>query len=176
MSTIGDEATFKFAFLVLTLWVALHGQTLSSSHRQPHTTHHTPHTTHHTPHTPHPTPHTTHHTPHTTHHTPHTTPHTTHTTHHHTTTHHTPLCANLGETKDVIEEEATCASLLGSPPLGNDTHGGSTTKKGVGEEAGKRYGKTFVPPSLEKYAEDHTSGLLSSGLEKPDNRDVPGNR
>ena len=33
-----------------------------------------------------------------------------------------------------------------SPPLGNDTHGGSTTKKGVGEEAGKRYGKTsFVP-------------------------------
>ena len=42
------------------------------------------------------------------------------------------LCANLGEIKDVIEEEATCASLLGSPPLGNDTHGGSTTKKGVG--------------------------------------------
>ena len=25
------------------------------------------------------------------------------------------LCANLGETKDVIEEEATCASLLESP-------------------------------------------------------------
>ena len=47
------------------------------------------------------------------------------------------MCANLGETKDVIEEEATCASLLGSPPLGNDTHGGSTTKKGVAEEAGK---------------------------------------
>ena len=46
----------------------------------------------------------------------------------------------------MIEEEATCASLLGSPPLGNDTHGVSTTKKGVGEEAGKRYGKTpFLP-------------------------------
>ena len=58
------------------------------------------------------------------------------------------MCANLGETKDVIEEEATCASLLGSPPLGNDTHGGSTTKKGVGEEAGKRYGKTSFLPVL----------------------------
>ena len=58
------------------------------------------------------------------------------------------VCANLGETKGVINEEATCASLLGSPPLGNDTHGGSTTKKGVGEEAGKRYGKTSFLPVL----------------------------
>ena len=58
------------------------------------------------------------------------------------------VCANIGETKDVIEEEATCASLLGSPPLGNDTHGGSTTKKGVAEEAGERYGKTSFLPVL----------------------------
>ena len=58
------------------------------------------------------------------------------------------VCANLGETKDKIEEEATCASLLGSPPLGNDTHGGSTTKKGVGEEAGKKHGKTSFLPVL----------------------------
>ena len=49
------------------------------------------------------------------------------------------VCANLSETKDVIEEEeATCASLLGSPPLGNDAHVGSTTKKVVAEEAGKK--------------------------------------
>ena len=46
---------------------------------------------------------------------------------------------NLGEAKNVIEEEATCASLLGSPPLDNDTQGGSTTKKGVEEEAGESY-------------------------------------
>ena len=52
------------------------------------------------------------------------------------------VCANLGEIRDVIEEEATCVGLLGSPPLGNDTRGGSTTKKGVDEEASKRYGKT----------------------------------
>ena len=48
----------------------------------------------------------------------------------------------------MIEEEATCASLLVSPPIGDDTHGGSTTKKGVGEEAGKRYGKTSFLPVL----------------------------
>ena len=47
-----------------------------------------------------------------------------------------------------IEEEATCASLLGSPPLGNDTHGGSTTKLGIGEEAGKSHGKTSFLPVL----------------------------
>ena len=58
------------------------------------------------------------------------------------------MCASLGETRDVIEEETTCVSLLGSPHLGNDTHGGSTTKKGVGEKAGKRYGKTSFLPVL----------------------------
>ena len=50
------------------------------------------------------------------------------------------VCVSLGEAKDAIEVEATCSSLLGSPPLGNDTHGGSTTKMGVGEEAGQSYG------------------------------------
>ena len=48
----------------------------------------------------------------------------------------------------MIEEEATCASLLGSPLLDNDTHGGSTTKKGVAEEASKTYGKTSFLPVL----------------------------
>ena len=58
------------------------------------------------------------------------------------------MCANLGETRDVIEEEATCVSLFESQPLGDDTHGSSTTKQGVGEEAGKRYGKTSFLPIL----------------------------
>ena len=51
----------------------------------------------------------------------------------------------------MIEEEATCASLLGSPPIGNDTHGGSTTKMGIGEEAGESYGKTSFFPGLESF-------------------------
>ena len=59
-----------------------------------------------------------------------------------------PVCVSLGEAKDSIEVEATCASLLGSPPLGNDTHGGSTTKMGIGEEAGESYGKTSFLPVL----------------------------
>ena len=45
------------------------------------------------------------------------------------------MCVRPGEAKVAIEEESTCASLLGSPPLGHDTHGGSTTKQGIGEEA-----------------------------------------
>ena len=53
-----------------------------------------------------------------------------------------PVCVSLGEANDAIEEEATCASLLGSPPLGNDTHGGSTTRICIGEEAGGCHGKT----------------------------------
>ena len=52
------------------------------------------------------------------------------------------VCVSLGEAKDAIEVEATCASLLGSPHLCNDTHGGSTTKMDTGEEAGESYGKT----------------------------------
>ena len=59
-----------------------------------------------------------------------------------------PVCVSLGEAKDSIEVEATCASLLGSPLLGNDTHGGSTTKMGIGEEAGESYGKTSFLPVL----------------------------
>ena len=59
-----------------------------------------------------------------------------------------PVCVSLGEAKDAIEVEATCASLLGSPLLGNDTHGGSTTKMGIGEEAGESYGKTSFLPVL----------------------------
>ena len=55
---------------------------------------------------------------------------------------------NLCESRNMTEKVATCASLLGSPPLGNDTHGGSTTNQGVGEEAGKRYGKTSFLPVL----------------------------
>ena len=58
------------------------------------------------------------------------------------------VSANLGETKDVFEEEATCASLLESPPLGNDMQDGSTTKKGVGEEAGKSYGENSFLPKI----------------------------
>ena len=61
-----------------------------------------------------------------------------------------PVCVSLGEANDAIEEEATCASLLGSPPFGNDTHGGSTTKMGVGEEAGESYGKTSFLPVLRR--------------------------
>ena len=61
-----------------------------------------------------------------------------------------PVCVSLGEANDAIEEEATCASLLGSPPLGNDTHGGSTTKMGIGEEAGESYGKTSFIPFLRR--------------------------
>ena len=57
-----------------------------------------------------------------------------------------PVCVSLGEANDAIEDEATCASLLGSPPLGNDTHSCSTTKMDIGEEAGESYGKTsFLP-------------------------------
>ena len=52
------------------------------------------------------------------------------------------MCVSPGEAKDLIEEEATCASLLGSPPLGYDTHGGTTTKQSVGEEAGE---SSFLP-------------------------------
>ena len=33
-------------------------------------------------------------------------------------------------------------------PLGNDTHGGSTTKMGIGEAAGESYGKTSFLPVL----------------------------
>ena len=61
-----------------------------------------------------------------------------------------PVCVSLGEAKDVIEEEATCASLLESPLLGYDTHGGSTTKQGIGEEAGESYGKTPFLPVLRR--------------------------
>ena len=59
-----------------------------------------------------------------------------------------PVCVGLGEAKDAIEVEATCASLLGSPPLGNDTRGGSTTKMGIRKEAGESYGKTSFFPVL----------------------------
>ena len=52
------------------------------------------------------------------------------------------VCVSLGEANDAIEEEATCASLLGSPLLGNDTDGGSTTTMDIGEEASESYGKT----------------------------------
>ena len=55
---------------------------------------------------------------------------------------------SLGEAKDAIKEETTCASLWGSPPLGDDTHGGSTTKQGIGEEVGESYGKTSFLPVL----------------------------
>ena len=60
------------------------------------------------------------------------------------------MCVSLGEANDAIEEEASCASLLGSPPVGNDTHGGSTTKMGIGEEAGESYGKTSFLPFLRR--------------------------
>ena len=53
-----------------------------------------------------------------------------------------PVCVSLGEANDAIEDAATCASLLVSPPLGHDTHGGATTKMGIGEEAGESYGET----------------------------------
>ena len=94
-------------YIVYSAWhfmAGARGYTPVASGRQKHTQH-TQHTTHNT-------------------HTTHT--HTTHTQHTtlHTTLHTTDLCANLGETKDVIEEEATCARMLGSPPLGDDTHGG----------------------------------------------------
>ena len=55
---------------------------------------------------------------------------------------------NLCESRNLTEKVATCASLLESPHLGNDTHGDSTTNQGVGEEAGKRYGKTSFLPVL----------------------------
>ena len=58
-----------------------------------------------------------------------------------------PVCVCLGEANDAIEEEATCASLFGSPPLGNDTHNGSTS---IGEEAGESYGKTSFLPVLRR--------------------------
>ena len=59
-----------------------------------------------------------------------------------------PTSANLGETRDVIQEEAACASLMGSPPLGNDTHGNSMTKEGGREVANKKYGETSFFPIL----------------------------
>ena len=34
--------------------------------------------------------------------------------------------------------------------LGNDTHGGSTTKMGIGEEAGESYGKSSFLPALRR--------------------------
>ena len=69
-----------------------------------------------------------------------------------------PVCVSLGEAKDAIEEEAAYTSLLGSPPLGNDTHGGSTTKIGIGE-AGESYGKPHVPPSLAMNVKSHWRDL-----------------
>ena len=36
------------------------------------------------------------------------------------------------------------------PPHGYDTHGGSTTKQGIGEEAGESYGKTSFLPVLRR--------------------------
>ena len=56
-------------------------------------------------------------------------------------------CVNLGGAKNVIEE-ATCASLFGSPPLGNDTHVVQRQKQCVVEEAGKGYDKTSFLPVL----------------------------
>ena len=58
------------------------------------------------------------------------------------------VCVSLGEAKDAIEVEATSASLLESPLLGNDTHGGSTTKMGIGEDAGESCGKASFLPVL----------------------------
>ena len=45
-----------------------------------------------------------------------------------------PVCVSLGEAKDAIEVEATCASLLGSPT--------------PWKEAGESYGKTSFLPVL----------------------------
>ena len=61
-----------------------------------------------------------------------------------------PVCVSLGGASDAIAEEATCASLLGSPHFGNDTHGGSTTRMGIGEEAGESNGKTSFLPVLRR--------------------------
>ena len=54
------------------------------------------------------------------------------------------VCVSLGEAKDSIEVEATCAK----PTPGNDTDGGSTTKMAIREEAGESYGKTSFLPVL----------------------------
>ena len=61
-----------------------------------------------------------------------------------------PVRVSLNETNNTIKEEATCASLVRSPHLGHDTHGGSTTKMGIGEEAGESYGKTSFLQSCEE--------------------------
>ena len=60
------------------------------------------------------------------------------------------MCVSPGEAKDAMEEETTCASLLESPLFGHDTHGGSKTKQGMGEEAGESYGKTSFLPVLRR--------------------------
>ena len=82
---------------------------------------------------------------------------------------------NLGESRSLTERVASFAGLLGSPPLGNDTHGGSKSDQGVGEEAGKRYGKTSFLPVLRSMPKIIPQDCFRSGLEKPDNRYDPGN-
>ena len=84
-----------------------------------------------------------------------------------------PVCVSLGGASDAIAEEATCASLLGSPHFGNDTHGGSTTKMGIGEEAGESYGKTSFLPVLRRMLrvfQKHGRPVARSSPEAPGDR------
>ena len=52
---------------------------------------------------------------------------------------------NLGEAKNVVEEEATCASLLGSPHLGNDTQVAHRPKRALERKQAK---ENFRPRPL----------------------------
>ena len=53
-----------------------------------------------------------------------------------------------GEAKGRDRRRSHTREPVGSPPPGCDTHGGSTTKQGIGEEAGESYGKTSFLPVL----------------------------
>ena len=68
-------------------------------------------------------------------------------------------CVCPGEAKDVIEEEATCASLLWSPPLGHDTHGGSTTNRAFG----RRQAIVMVRPRSSQSCEECQKSFVGTG-------------
>ena len=56
---------------------------------------------------------------------------------------------------------------VGEPTPGNDTHGGSTTKKGVGDEAGKGCGKTSFLPVLRSMAKITSQHCFRQGWRSP---------
>ena len=61
---------------------------------------------------------------------------------------HEECACVLVKQKIRLKKKPHARACCGSPLLGYDTHGGSTTKQGIGEEAGESYGKTSFLPVL----------------------------